>query len=1447
MSPDEEIQQLKIRVAELEAELTKAKSVLVSYSREVKNSTSAIKAASISTESYRDKEDDLRSTIENLIRVRRGDVRSIRDSARTMKELSAVIANQKRDLIELAKVQAQASREWTKIQSQVEFAAGGWRSYLKVADQMVKGVQSLAQGIVRLTTVVGASAISIDAIVKRYNDYRRAQFDAHRAQQLFGRGAKDISVALKEVHDNTILPKAKFLELTAAISKTYIGILPATREFANMASMLQGQFGPSMDVVIDKMKEMYELQADYPALQAELERGMKLLQSGHVKEAEAIKQTLLLRTGNNDALRQYRSLIVGSLSVVPAEVKKMMEAVESQSKVTQESEDALVALGVSGEKYIKLAADQAGRLYHNLAEIPDVAKNIGAIFATWNIASNILPSVTNIGASLTNLLVAIKSARTSAKLLTDIGVKPMMAKAGLGGTAQLGASLEGWALTKGTRQLTRTGAAKGAARLGMGALGKGAARFIPYVGTALTVAEIIDYMPVWFGGKETTTEMAAGGMTNYSNKRSKRKEIESYKAKYGKKFTDVYDVLSARAGPKASEDINRQYAIALKAVRKIERGLDAQGVALEIASKNAGKEDTELLKVQLKSEAINQSIAKENEMRQLILKSLGSQISYLEKVGFYNKNVYESSILASQRASRASEEGAAAWFETLKSAQDLVGLDWSKIEAMPDIVGKMSQFMAEAEKPAIELNKQILALEEQRASLPEDSKERVAIEGKISELKTKELAIEETIKSASEKTADIYSKKLSAIESIVSTAEAQYRIEKNMTGAYEERLNTERQLMESAQFGMGASVAMMQKQVELQEYMMQIAAQQDANLSERIKKEMIGRGISEDEAKNGLDAVKNAKSAAEARKIALQYGAKNADIADLMTIAYQKHNEFLTETMKRQQKIYDLTKDIREGYLQSIREMTVNGKEFSKIIGTQTKGATQLMKTIKEATGEYKLNTMALGGITQIGSPGYWARTLVTGRYLTGGGGLAFEGPEVQDLRNLDIYKYGEYAQRFMSGGPHTAGIAGIEVGGYIGAERQAELLGDRTQKGADNGTFNGMVRATDLFASKFQNLFNVFAAAINVRGPNTPSYGEGSGVNPDTLRQAWSEYIQRSPAPAPAQEGNYPSAIDLTKSGVASVAAVTSTTPNVLPKSKYELNQMKDEIARGIQELRYIYEESGLGKISNDWNIDKYYEEFHSRGLDLSKVEGVQKKMHDYKVAKYGFGNAVPATVATTVPATVPATQGPLRVAGPTAEDRAADRAMEFIENPLGRVDLQNIMGMATDASKAAMKKLINERKDLATQIQKVQENIQGNSSTMENATATDEQKLTMLNLSFEKNEQAINELALEISNANNKTVDLLSKQITHLSRLSQSNTMSSGFKKGRGVGLGNGPLGGIDMPSGFRRGRGIGLGDRPLGSGRLELQVTLSPSEHFQADIDEFNSSTREITLVK
>lgn len=372
---------------------------------------------------------------------------------------------------------------------------------------------------------------------------------------------------------------------------------------------------------------------------------------------------------------------------------------------------------------------------------------------------------------------------------------------------------------------------------------------------------------------------------------------------------------------------------------------------------------------------------------------------------------------------------------------------------------------------------------------------------------------------------DWIAKQEQSVKSQVNYALRNVKAMEEYTTASEARLNTERQLMEIAQFGMGASVSMMQKQVDLAYEMMSMYEKTNSELAETL-------GLNQRIGKQNVERIKSAKTINEVQRMANDLSGGEVDLK-LKILSFWKENQDLTKkSMEQQIKIYELTKEVREGYLDAVREMSSGLGEFEKIIGTQEMGVTQLMKYVDQFS-KGALNTMKTGGLQSAGTTEKGVGTEVTGTFSAGGPMMSFIGGRQEAERNKRISGFQEAKDRYSQmrsgeGGPSEVGAAlGAGEGNQylrpaqeqiaIDKEGNSEVvLGlDKVEK-AIRGTFDpinqALITGSGRVGTNEKNntslAFPLAAAGIQTRieaRRNTPEYKNNS-----VFREAYEKDIQR-------------------------------------------------------------------------------------------------------------------------------------------------------------------------------------------------------------------------------------------------------------------------------------------------------------------------------------------------
>ena len=457
--------------------------------------------------------------------------------------------------------------------------------------------------------------------------------------------------------------------------------------------------------------------------------------------------------------------------------------------------------------------------------------------------------------------------------------------------------------------------------------------------------------------------IVAAGMAIHENHKKSAEALENQ----NKEVNDLMSIERDRFGLTAKQ--RKQYDDLMKTAEKDihtteERKIKSAEIVVELK-----KEAMEAKDVWLQLNKINQDIDTQLGIIQKLNEAWKSQSDAVEKFGDISDEALQG---------------------VIDSAMSAAETQTTRVKAIINAI--VTSFKGEHIDIPITAD---MGVEEQMRAI-DSVKERYK---KVTEGKAGALKIDEKMAILQISMGAMAQKEAAVADAQISKDMSRVRIQEGFTSAYEHRLDTQRKLVESAQFGMGASVEMMQKQVDLAYTLMQTFKKADKDAEKRLMNDKVL-------SKTQIDQIKNARTQAEAMKVVNSVEWQNADAKKRATYYFKQHNELLDKELQQQQKIYDLTKEIREGYLDAIRSMSTGVGEFSKIIGTQEMGVTQLMDAVDQFS-HGALNTMKLGGrqsrrLTEAG--------LGTGaaiQYKPGGGIVSAITPEEETARARRAYNYG--------------------------------------------------------------------------------------------------------------------------------------------------------------------------------------------------------------------------------------------------------------------------------------------------------------------------------------------------------------------------------------------------------------------------------------------------------
>jgi len=530
------------------------------------------------------------------------------------------------------------------------------------------------------------------------------------------------------------------------------------------------------------------------------------------------------------------------------------------------------------------------------------------------------------------------------------------------------------------------------------------------------------------------TLMAAGIGYLYSRQRKANEEAAKYRKlqeQTGKMTADRNRLLT---------DQKKIYDDIWKAGKKEGQSLEERATLHKEGMAAAKKKTDSAGKLIINFNKVKATMEAELGIIEDITGSLKTQVAISEEFGLVNEKALKGMIQNAKEYSVEIDKGLKSKIDIIKSQ---LGND------SPDIELNLSGNVLEQAQQTIDaLNKQKISLEPDSSATDKEKeaslKKSEGIRAKVAFLQT---MINKSVTAEGAQT-----------KANLGYVMANVKQQEKFTSAYENRLNIERQLMESAQFGLGASVEMMQKQVDLAEQLAQTYRKAD----EQLANQLVSKGKANE---MDIEALKNAKTQGEAEDYIKNTMKKEGQVAQELSNFAFKHQEISGKILQQQKKIYDLTKNVREGYLDSIREMASGAGEFSKIIGTQEMGVTQLMSGVKKVTGLAKLNTMALGGLQEKVLTASGIGTQVGYKYGTGGlENSRSKDEEAGMLGRIYNYKKSTDEAKKAMKGENT----GAKVGTAVAAsEKDIGALKEAVQDGGKEGVKEGVLEAAKILSKR--------------------------------------------------------------------------------------------------------------------------------------------------------------------------------------------------------------------------------------------------------------------------------------------------------------------------------------------------------------------------------------------
>ena len=875
--------------------------------------------------------------------------------------------------------------------------------------------------------IVGAQTISIKGAVDQLLKYNQSIFTISRSYQVIGRGTQDFTSAFARVSDSTALSRNQFLDFTNTAIKGWQGIAPGVGVLSDLAEVMHNSLGPGVENLNQGMGALLQTMEKYPAVAKTMVAAMSEIKAGGPDADRMIAQSqahldVLFRT--NQMTRENYMLQSKMIRERTKEQGEAIEANEAIKSAQSSFEDAMLSLGQEIQPVLKDLASSAERLANLFEQMPGkilavgmALKGVNAIGLTGIMASakGALAATAGGATIATTAGVAGASLKSMAKfpLLAGgiSGVLEYNRRRGQGhsaGEAGTGAAVLGGSTAVGGLALMKKGAAMGAKK-GMVGGPKGMLAGGLIGGAIGGIAGIAGGYGVGRLGSNAILGSARGGDDG---------ELED----------EVKGAVTA----------TMEYNLQLQEVRR-----NFENII------NTARENYALI-----AEEIN------------ILSGAGI-LSVSDNMGVFTQAI--DSLSRASSAARESFEHMAdpKYFDAFRN----MGIDVSVFEKMGRLQGEdLRAFLTSADYQDMEndINRAIERMSRETVTLQmkletADEDETVRIQERINELVSNREVAERQINDLKKNRMTLLQAENAIVDAIQSKVNENAESVVRQNSAYEERLNTEKQLMESAQFGMGASLQMMQKQVDMGYELMDVQRGRISQNDQIYHQYLSQTGLGEQLSAEILNQVRNAKSHMDVVRVLNQYQGLTTQQQRMIADYANNHQDATNKIMQQQQKIYDLTKDVREGYLDALREMSVGAGEFEKIIGTQEMGVTQLMSAVDRfsQTGmEGLLNTFALGGMQSAQETAAGVGGQYMGQY-SAVPGLPTLGFQTGADYQRGLSRYAGYDESIQQHQRNLAGVGGRSMVGaglalndqYEGALRGG-MFGDTMNIGPDGITF---------------------------------------------------------------------------------------------------------------------------------------------------------------------------------------------------------------------------------------------------------------------------------------------------------------------------------------------------------------------------------------------------------
>ena len=767
----------------------------------------------------------------------------------------------------------------------------------------------------------GASAFGFSAARDQLLKYNEAMFAFSRIQQVAGNGTKDISSAFDRMSRSTTFSKHESAEFFNTFARGYAGIKPTATAMSSFAADIQSSFGPNVKEATRIMNEFLGVQNKIPALFDQMRSVMLMSRDASISikdlnKARAATIATMMWTGNLDQLDNFAQATIKTTK----EQDKLTEASKGYYKVGQQSNDLMLGGAQAVEKQFVGGAKAATAVLEVLNKWPAsiiLATLAMRAFATATTQAGVAQTVTTLGGlgGKTGML-----GKTMGRF--GFGGKVAAGAIGSAGAGNLILRQSGGFLNAGAETAAATSKAAimpagkllgaevaGAGKIGLGGMLKaGGKAFAPIaaVGTALDI--VSEY-------SSARDEKDAQG-----NQRGKFNSGVNAVKKAGSGLGGAlsFGLTGFAIGGPLGAGIGLAVAGAASLVTYIEKSLEAtkamvkptEGVGEEFVKQtkalDAAKRNMEMM-IGLAEKLTQTSVGLSKVYRELQTPLNAAQNLAMKKT-------IEISMVVQKESIDKGGDQIKEWMTLLSESvgKDLSrgiedamkGIDFSTepekaIAAMGDYKALSHETTAEQEKRKKVIDEEIDAIDQviiklqketdKEQEINEERKKRGALAKEKSRLVSPAELAGAAVNEIQQQQKRIASRSAEYANGEMERLNQNFDIAQTYNQVLEKRLGIERELMEQANFGMGASVQAMQRQVDLAYEMMGIEKQRIASIESTLKSKM-------DE--GAAEAALNARSAAERKEIVDAHTKDKNDVGFINQLLTKRQESMSTMTCR---------------------------------------------------------------------------------------------------------------------------------------------------------------------------------------------------------------------------------------------------------------------------------------------------------------------------------------------------------------------------------------------------------------------------------------------------------------------------------------------------------------------------------------------------------------------